>query len=137
MIEIVSGSFEKCKAELKHLRAGIQDRKKAVKNGKRTMDLKPEQVESIKYYERVLHLTKVSQMIPVSVGKIIINYGIYQQLVKKLKGFEMSFELQGDKLIISYSKGSQCGAVALYDLTPILGDMKAIPKAVIKEGVNC
>ncbi len=60
-----------------------------------------------------------SKMEPAKAGDIIINNKIYEQFIKKLKGFEVEIQIAEDKLILQYGKtyGSWTGTLELYDLT--------------------
>lgn len=60
-----------------------------------------------------------SRMEPARAGKIIINNKIYEQFIKKLKGFEVEIAIEEEKLVLQYGKvyGKWTGRLELYDLT--------------------
>lgn len=77
---------------------------------------------------------KVSVMLPVRIGTIVINYKLYELMLKKLDGFKVKCELKEDKLQLNYRSNSSIGTLELYDISNQISGLKNIPVAVITEG---
>lgn len=60
-----------------------------------------------------------SNMEPARAGNIVINNKLYEQFIKKLKGFEAQVEVTEGKFILQYGKdyGNWTGSLKLYDLS--------------------
>ncbi|MCJ0932569.1 hypothetical protein MST22_15585 [Virgibacillus halodenitrificans] len=131
IIQIVEGSLEESKEEMKNILSIVRSRlstfKKAVKPSKRTR----KDLLQIERWEAFLHRFRVSQMAPVYIDGICINYKLYTKFIKKLKGFRINEYVHEKKLVIEYSNRSVKGKLELYDITRELEGLKSIPKAVI------
>ena len=79
-----------------------------------------------------IHRFRVSEMAPVQVGDIVVNYLSYERLMKKLDGFKVDCEVENGSLIVSYTNGNASGSMQLFDLSCHLKNMEAIPEAVIE-----
>jgi len=132
MLKIISGSIEKAKKELKKLLASEKARAAEIKKKYPARDRELSIGRQISAIEDFIHRFRVSEMSPVRVGDIVINYKIYENLMKKLNGFAIDCELQYDKLIVFYSARNVSGSMQLFDLSCYLKNMEAIPEAVIE-----
>ena len=104
----------------------VLDMKSSIEKLKTEIERKKSKVD---YF---LHRFRVSEMSPVRVGDIVINYKVYENLMKKLNGFAINCELQYDKLIVFYSARNVSGSMELFDLSCHLKNMEMIPEAVIE-----
>ncbi|WP_330948878.1 hypothetical protein [Virgibacillus sp. MG-45] len=131
MLQIVEGSLEEAKEEMKSVLKTVQARlskyKRTVKPSERTGANK----EVMDQWESFIHFFRVSEMAPVFVGDICINYKLYQRFMKKLKGYQVECFLNGNKLTLYYSNNSHNGKLELYNISYKLEGMKFFPRAVI------
>ncbi|RDW17028.1 hypothetical protein CWR48_15615 [Oceanobacillus arenosus] len=74
-----------------------------------------------------------SKMQPMQVGIIVINYKLYTQFIKKLKGFVITEEILEDKLVIKYYKGNIKGELQLNDLSPVFPEGSVFPEGKLQE----
>ena len=113
MIEIVKGSLEESKQSRKKLIASIRlqlETLKKVKKKQRT----EEQINSIEIYKSEISLLlEINRIAPVKLENIYINYKIYAQFMKKLKGFQVTEKVIGDILVVSYRNKSSRGELSL------------------------
>lgn len=58
-----------------------------------------------------------SNMQPVKVEGIVINFKLYERFMKKLKTFHVEQELKDDKLFVYYSNDSSKGTLILEDIS--------------------
>jgi hypothetical protein len=73
--------------------------------------------EEIKYLEGYIRRFKPSNMEPVKVGQIVINYKLYKDFIKKLKGYRVITQLDDARLIIRYSNRQVHGELKLLDIS--------------------
>lgn len=136
MIEIVEGSLDESKQEMKNTIAVL---KREVSKFKQTVKLKnrtKEQKQAIKKHEAFAHFFRVSQMQPVYIESLCFNYILYNRFMKKLKGFQVSETIETDpigiqKLVISYHNKASKGRFELYDISHELEGLTFFPRAVI------
>lgn len=139
MIEIVEGSLVESKEQMKKTISIIKLELSKFKKNVKKKDRTKEQERIIHAREVWLNFFKVSQMAPVFIDNICINYKLYERFLKKLKGYQITESIEVDavghpqRLIISYEKGSSKGQLALYDISPYLEGLSFFPRAVIKE----
>ena len=135
MIEIVSGSLDQSKEELKKILAKEQKRASEIRKEHPKKERPFEVKKQLDAIDRFLHVFRVSVMAPVRIDEITVNYKTYEQLMKKLKGFEVLCEIQSDKLVVCYRKNNGThGQLELFDLTKHLGNVEPFPEAKILEG---
>ena len=135
MIEIVSGSLEQSKEELKKILAKEKKRASEIRKKHPEKDRTLQVNRQLESIDRFLHIFRVSVMAPVSIEGITVNYKAYEQMMKKLKGFEISCEIQSDRLIVCYRKNNSVhGQLELFDISPLLGNVEHFPEAKILEG---
>lgn len=132
MLEIIEGSTEQSKKVMKETLAVtkrvLSDFKKEVKPRERTKDYE----RQIKEMEAFVHFFRVSQMQPVYIDTICINYKLYTQLMKKLKNYQVEERIEGNKLVISYQNNTAKGRFEINDITSKLQGLNFFPKAVIR-----
>ncbi|MGM0776946.1 MAG: hypothetical protein ACQEXE_10280 [Bacillota bacterium] len=75
-----------------------------------------------------------SKTFPVRVGSIVIDYKIFQSMMKKLKGFETELILTDYSLRLRYRKTGNKGIMELLDIQSYFEGFQHIPRAVLKNG---
>lgn len=70
-------------------------------------------------------------LLPVKVESVVINFLLYEKMMKKLEGFQVQYEVTNCSLVFTYSKKNVLGKLELYDLTSQLKKITAIPVANI------
>lgn len=134
MIEIVSGSIEDLKLEQKKLLKTVQEQLSKFKKSVKPKDRTSEQNATINKHETWLDRFRISKVTPVKIDHIVINYMLYDRLMKKTKGYLIMSEVQGEKLVISYKRfgSSYGGKMELYDISGQLGGLfNDLPEARI------
>ncbi|MYL41805.1 hypothetical protein [Virgibacillus salexigens] len=133
MIKIVEGSLVDAKQEMKNVLSIVKKRlsnyKKTVKPSKRSEKDK----QMIEKWEAFIHFFRVSQMAPVYIENICINYILYTRFMKKLKDFQVKHSLEDNKLIITYRKGATTGKLELYDISDKLDGMNFFPRGELSD----
>ena len=132
MLEIVEGSLIEAKEEMKKTIALLKQEDSKLKKSVKLKDRTSKQKETLKKHEAFAHFFRVSQMQPVFVESICINYILYSRYMKKLKGLSYEEKIEDGKLIISYWNPSIRGVLTLYDITDKLEGLNFFPRAVIK-----
>ena len=82
--------------------------------------------------EYFLHHFRASEMVPVQVGSIVVNYASYERLMKKLDGYKVDCEVENGSLVVSYSTRNASGSMQLFDLSCHLKSTESTPEAVIE-----
>lgn len=134
MIEIAIGSIEDLKVEQKKLLKTVQDRLSKFKRSVKPKDRTSDQNGTINRHEAWLDSFRISKVTPVKIDHIVINYMLYDRLMKKTKGYLIECEVQGFKLVISYKRfgSSYGGKMELYDISGQLeGMFNDLPEAKI------
>jgi hypothetical protein len=146
MLVIVDGSLEKIKLEIaqankqiandiKSLKKRISDwakaEKKAAKVEKRGENKPPKEFDQKLMQLEGLKKIYASKMVPMKIGDILIDFATYQKAVKKLEGFEINIEQDGQVLILRYRRGKAHGAIPFQDLSSYFKDFQFIPAAEI------
>lgn len=77
-----------------------------------------------------------SKTFPVRVGNIVIDYKIYQSMIKKLKSFETELILTGHSLQLKFWKTGtrNKGILELSDIQSYFEGFRHIPVAVLNHG---
>ena len=132
MLKIISGSTDASKKELKKLLANEKARATEIKKKYPAKERDLSIGRQISTIEDFLHRFRVSEMSPVRVGDIVINYKIYENLMKKLNGFAINCEVGKGSLIVFYSTRNASGSMHLFDLSDNLKSMEMIPEAAIE-----
>lgn len=132
MLKIIGGSSDSAKKELKKLLASEKARAAEIKKKYPAKDRELSIRRQISAVEDFIHRFRVSEMAPVQVGDIVINYKIYENLMKKLTGYKVACEVENGSLLVSYTNGKASGSMELYDLSGHLKSMETIPEAVIE-----
>jgi hypothetical protein len=144
MLVIVDGSLEKIKDEIKMASKQVANEIKAVKNQiknwakaekktakeeKRGESNPPKELDQkLMQLEGILKIYE-SKMIPVKIGDILIDFATYQKAIKKLGGFEINIEQDGQVLILRYRRDKAHGAIHFRDLSPYFNDFQFLPIA--------
>lgn len=74
-----------------------------------------------------------SKMQPVQIKTIVINYKLYLDFIKKLKGFFITEEVKDGSLVIKYYKGNTSGELVLQDLTEFFPEDSTFPEGKLQE----
>ncbi len=140
MLEIVNGSFESLKKEMKQASQSKKDEIKAIK--KRMKVIKPDiqnkllmqkNIEKLEVFTKIMFVP--SKVLPVKMGSIVINYKAYRAFVKKIENFPKEEALVGDILRIEYKTGEHSkGYVEFADLSSYFDGFNHIPVAVLADG---
>lgn len=132
MLKIISGSSETAKKELKKILVSEKARAAEIKKKYPAKDRELSIGRQIRAIEAFIHRFRVSEMSPVRVGDIVINYRIYENLMKKLNGFAINCEVEKGSLLVVYTARNVSGSMHLFDLSYHLKSMESIPEAVIE-----
>ena len=119
------------KAEIKALKADRQSAKK-----KKDIDKIALLDKDIARLESFIKKFSPSKMQPINIDGIVINYKLYQQFLKKLKGFVITEVIKENCLELKYSKGAANGTLVLEDLTPIFPEGSVFKKGELQKGVS-
>lgn len=119
------------KAEIKALKVGRQSAKK-----KKDVDKIALLDGNIAHLESFIKKFSPSKMQPINIDGIVINYKLYQQFLKKLKGFVITEVIKENCLELKYSKGAVNGTLVLENLTPIFPEGSVFKKGDLQEGVS-
>jgi hypothetical protein len=147
MLTIINGDLDKIKAEIKQVKQWkseeIKELKKLIKS-KQSAEKKAAKEENRKVnpYPRALdekldaleeQLALISsRLVPVQVEGITINFSIYQNAMKKLKGFEIDIKIENGQFELAYKKNKTRGAFYLFDVSPHYTGFHHVPIAEIK-----
>ncbi|WP_077621548.1 hypothetical protein [Sediminibacillus massiliensis] len=132
MIEIVEGSLVESKEKMKEFQKPIQSYLSSLKKSARPKDRPKKVADMIEAEEDFLYFFRVSEMAPVQIGSIVVNYKKYEKLMKKLKRFQVFVKVEDDKLVIAYHDKNTKGRMELYDLSSKTEGMDFLPKADIR-----
>ncbi|GLO64731.1 hypothetical protein [Oceanobacillus kimchii] len=132
MIRIVEGSLEESKEQMKKTISLVKGEVSKFKRSIRPSNRSKSQKETIAKHEAFVHFFRVSQMQPVYIDNICINYLLYTRFLKKLKGYQVHESIQDNCLIVSYRKGSNNGKLVLPDITGKLNGLKFFPRGVLE-----
>ena len=91
----------------------------------------------IKLENRITHLENViarfKRMKPYKMGGIIIDYKLYENFMKKLKGFEITEQVIDNVLVVTYKKGANKGELQLNDLSDDFPKNSDFPEKTLQE----
>lgn len=148
MLEMIEGSIEKVKAEMKQqakwkadeikdtkkkIKSWKEIEKKAAKEEERKVNDYPKELDEKLNDLEFMKEKYSSGAVPVRVGDIVINYAVYQKAIPKLKGFKIyPEEIIGDELIIRYLDKGAKGKIHLYDISKLYSEVHHIPNAEIR-----
>lgn len=147
MLTITNGSLEKIQSELKQvkkwkaaeekalkakMKQWTKDEKKKAKEEDRKEEKPPKEWE-----EKLGELSSLqaicSQVIPVKIESITVNYKLIQGVLKKLKDFEVDIKVVERELIMTYKRNREKGRVHLYDISHYFTEFKHVPEAIVPE----
>jgi DNA repair exonuclease SbcCD ATPase subunit len=141
LLELVSGSIDQIKAELKQVQQWkaneVKELKKRIKQWK-AQEKKTAKAEKRKeenppkeFEQKLETLRRVqdvySTYIPVQVGNIMINYRTYQAAIKKLKAFEIDMKVTDQEMVLSYNTNYSKGSVHLHDISKYFAEFHLVP----------
>lgn len=149
MLNIMSGSIEKVKAEMKKEKAAAGIVIAKVKEAAKLSKIKPQNYSqrdrgTIAEAEIIQSFYVSTYYIPVRLHEngMLVNYALLSKYMKKLKGYDIKVTFEEDtigrKLILRYTKGNNAGRLELYELTEVIfGRLgKSIPKAKFENAVQ-
>ncbi|WP_370222037.1 hypothetical protein [Cytobacillus sp.] len=132
MLELQTYDAEAFKNELKEARVLKTSRSAAIdKQYKDNYSGAKERAHEIN--NRLLRLYS-AKTFPVRVGSIVIDYKIFQSMIKKLKGYETELTLTDYSLRLRYWKTGNKGILELLDIQSYFEGFQHIPRAVLKNG---
>ncbi|WP_419892836.1 hypothetical protein [Oceanobacillus kimchii] len=132
MIQIVEGSLEEAKEQMKKTISLVKGEVSIIKRSARPLNRSKSQEAAINKLEAFVHFFRVSQMQPVYIDNICINYVLYTRFLKKLKDYQIIETVQDNSLVVSYRKGSNSGKLVLQDITNKLDGLKFFPRVVLE-----
>lgn len=132
MISIVEGSLDDSKEQMKKTISLVKGEVSKLKRSARPSNRCKSQKETIAKHEAFVHFFRVSQMQPVYIENICINYLLYTRFLKKLKDYQIKETIQDNSLVVSYRKGTSSGKLVLHDITDKLDGLKFFPRAEIE-----
>jgi len=113
--------------QLKEVKADLKDLKKSDANYDKRLKLE----------NRIAHLesyiARFKKMKPYKMGGIIIDYKMYENFMKKLKGFEITEQVMGNVLVVTYKKGANKGELQLNDLSDDFPKNSDFPEKTLQE----
>lgn len=133
---VVNGGTDKVKAEMKKAAAAITDEIKEIKAKYKKEKVKklPKDAEAkIEALERTKGMYGVSNILPVRVGEIVINFKLYETFMKKIKDFQIDMTVSDECVQVDYRKGQAQGTLVLEDMSSYFGGFEHIPLASVKE----
>ena len=90
-----------------------------------------------KLKNRISHLesyiARFKKMKPYKMGGIIIDYKMYENFMKKLKGFEITEQVMDNFLVVTYKKGANKGELQLNDLSDDFPKNSDFPEKTLQE----
>ncbi len=133
---LVNGDFEKVKAEMKEAYKAKADVARALKKLHKKPYERPVFVnQKIDALEKLQGIYKVSQVLPVRIEGLIINYKLFNAYIKKLRGFkvELFLFLEDEFLVLEYQKDQTKGLLELRDLSQYFKGFDHIPCAEVQK----
>jgi len=79
------------------------------------------------------YIARFKKMKPYKMGGIIIDYKMYENFIKKLKGFEITEQVMGNVLVVTYKKGANKGELQLNDLSDDFPKNSDFPEKTLQE----
>jgi len=113
--------------QLKEVKADLKDLNKSGGNHNNRPQLKNRIVNLESY------IARFKKMKPYKMGGIIIDYKMYENFIKKLKGFEITEQVMGNVLVVTYKKGANKGELQLNDLSDDFPKNSDFPEKTLQE----
>ena len=113
--------------QLKEVKADLKNVKKADSNYNKRLQLKNRIVNLESY------IARFKRMKPYKMGDIIIDYKLYEDFMKKLKGFEITEQVMDNFLVVTYKKGVNKGELQLNDLSDDFPKNSDFPEKTLQE----
>lgn len=79
------------------------------------------------------YIARFKKMKPYKMGDIIIDYKMYENFMKKLKGFEITEQVIDNFLVVTYKKGANKGELQLNDLSDDFPKNSDFPEKMLQE----
>lgn len=135
----VHGGFERIKEEMKSHRQSVLKEIKALKKPYKKEPVLPRDVQGqIDQLERLSKLYSVARVLPVKIEHLIINYKLYSDFLKRLKGMEFRTAVLEDGVVIQYWRRGTLqqgkGILKLYDITYYFKSFQHVPSGEVKDG---
>jgi hypothetical protein len=141
LLELVSGSLDQIKAELKQVKQWKVNEEKQFK--KKIKEWKAQEKKSAKaekreeknppkeFNQKLEELGKLQKIysayIPVQVGSIMVDFKTFQAALKKLKDFEIDIKLTDQEMVLSYKTNYSKGSVHLHDISNHFTEFHLVP----------
>ena len=122
MLKVISSDYVGLKFEMEEALQKLSEQIRLLKNISTPEDLL--KIEELKAQQKYYKLSKV---LPLRVGNIIVNYKFYELFTKKLKHFTL------DLTDVSFTIKYDNGWLELHDLSPHFHNFHHIPVAVIED----
>lgn len=99
---------------------------KQLRKGKNNYSAIGKVENKINELEQFIKTFSKSNMQPVKIEGIVINFKLYERFMKKLKSFHIEQELKDNKLFVHYNNGSSKGTLTLEDISEHFPDTSKI-----------
>ena len=136
MIEIIKGSVEEVKTEMKERKAAAAKTTKAIRKEARRKMLKPHEMPGDAYAQALQEWYSVTKIVPMNLEGVVINYLLLYRFTKKLKGFKLMFTVEQDQVVLTYSSTRARGTLVLDKLPEEFNVLKKIPEARVEWGFH-
>lgn len=113
--------------QLKQVKADLKDLKKSDSNFKKRIKLE-NRIADLENF-----IARFKKMKPYKMGGIIIDYKMYENFMKKLKGFEITEQVIDNVLVVTYKKGVNKGELQLNDLSDDFPKGSDFPEKTLQE----
>jgi len=113
--------------QLKEAKADLKDLKKSDANYDKRLKLENRIVNLESY------IARFKRMKPYKMGDVIIDYKMYENFMKKLKGFEITEQVIDNVLVVTYKKGVNKGELQLNDLSDDFPKNSDFPEKTLQE----
>lgn len=136
MLELKNFNLEALNAEMKKTKSKKTLLPKSIEAVYNKLNRPREVAEKHRQNDKLRFMYSSKETTPVKVGEITINYKIYKRLIAKLKGFEISIEVQNNALVVQYEKidSKVKGRAFLDDISHYFEDFKHVPVAEFRNG---
>ena len=130
----IQGDFESVKTEMKKKRKSLVDEVNSIKRFyKKELCIPNHQHTKLVEKEHLIKVYSVTQVLPVRIGSLVINYKALTAFMKKVKRFETSLEVSESEVKLHYwmfgRKNRTKGTLTLNDLSIHFKDFTDIPVA--------
>ena len=120
LLAIKNRQLKEVKVDLKNVKKSDGNHNKRLQLENRTADLE-------------IYIARFKKMKPYKMGDIIIDYKMYENFMKKLKGFEITEQVMDNFLVVTYKKGANKGELQLNDLGDDFPKNSDFPEKMLQE----